>query len=333
MRKIATFCFLLIVLPLVSLASGGFETNWPNSPLGTELNSGAQIHELIAYIYEWGISLGGIAVFAILIIAGLEYIGSAGDSGKMSSALNRIKGAILGLILLLTSWLVLDTINPQLTTIRALPNLWDVGEYSINSLDLTTAGGIPCDYIVIWDTPNYTGGSSIIMFEENQETIVLPSLAHIMSSWANPAGILIGPIAGWMGNLAGGLMNGAREAAWQSVKGYRKISEQERNVLKEGSIAMDLYNEKGELLNQAEGFNYDEGNLYAFGGICQIKLYYSTSSWWQANEPCGNLLGIGMTPEISNVTDIKFYNKKVECIEISRNLPKKEIPVEENNKD
>jgi hypothetical protein len=217
---------LFLLLPLVSLASGGFETNWPDSPLGTELNSDTQIHQLIAYIYEWGISLGGVAVFAILIIAGLEYIGSAGDPAKMTSALTRIKNGILGLILLLTSWLVLDTINPQLTTIRALPNLWNIGEYSISSLDLTKAGGIPCDYIVIWDTPNYTGGSSIIMFGEDQEMIVLPSLAHIMSSWANPAGILVGPIAGWMAGIAGGLLDGAREAAWQSVKGYRKISEQ-----------------------------------------------------------------------------------------------------------
>ncbi len=332
MRRIAIFCLLLIIIPLASFASGGLEANWPDSPLGTELTSDTQIHELIAYIYEWGISLGGVAVFAILIIAGIEYMGSAGDPAKMSAALTRIKNGVLGLILLLTSWLVLNTINPQLTTIRELPNLWSIGEYSFESLDLSSAEGMPCDYIVVWDTPNYSGGNTVIRFAEGQEMINLPSLEAIMNSWAR----LAGPVAGWIGAFAGGLIDGAREAAWQSVKGYRKISDQERNALTEGGMSMDLYDDSGQLLNQGEGFNYEEDGLYTYGGICQIKLYYSSSSWFQPNEPCGNLLGIGMTPEISNVTDTKFYNKKVECIEISRKLSKKQASeqvLEENNED
>lgn len=35
-----------------------------------------------------------------------------------------------------------------------------------------------------------------------------------------------------------------------------------------------LYDESGQLLNQGEGFNYEEDGLYTYGGICQIKLYY-----------------------------------------------------------
>lgn len=61
--------------------------------------------------------------------------------------------------------------------------------------------------------------------------INLPNLQAIMNSWANLAGRTV---AGWIGAFAGGLIDGAREAAWQSVKGYRKISDQERNALAEG---------------------------------------------------------------------------------------------------
>jgi len=61
-----------------------------------------------------------LAAFIALIIAGFLYLTSVGDPGKMKDAKDRAIWAIGGLVLLLASWLILHTINPQLTTLRPI---------------------------------------------------------------------------------------------------------------------------------------------------------------------------------------------------------------------
>ena len=102
-----------------SMASAALLVNWPTSPLGTPFPE-AGINLLVQYFYEWAIALGGLAAFVILIIAGFQYLTSAGDPGKMREARGRIQSAVLGLVLLLGSWLILNTINPALTTLQPL---------------------------------------------------------------------------------------------------------------------------------------------------------------------------------------------------------------------
>lgn len=94
--------------------------NWPPSPMGREMDATKELHELIAYIYEWGIALGGLAAFVALLIAGFLYLTSIGDPARMNEAKNRAGWAIGGLALLLASWLILHTINPALTTLQPL---------------------------------------------------------------------------------------------------------------------------------------------------------------------------------------------------------------------
>ena len=102
--------------------------DWPPSPLGTVLDpSGEKTGEpstlpiLVKYLYEWAVGLGGLAAFIALIIAGFDYLTSTGDPAKMNSAKDRIIWAIGGLALLLGSWVILNIINPQLTTLHLPP--------------------------------------------------------------------------------------------------------------------------------------------------------------------------------------------------------------------
>lgn len=94
------------------------EVGWPSSPVGTHLTSKSQAVDIVKYLYEWGISLGGMAAFISLIMAGFQYLTSAGNEGKMREARDNINSSLLGLLLLLTSFLVLNTINPQLTSLE-----------------------------------------------------------------------------------------------------------------------------------------------------------------------------------------------------------------------
>lgn len=115
-------------------------TNWPRSPTGKTLTPKTTITEFINYIYEWGIALGGLVVFIVLLIAGFNYITSVGNPTKMGESVSRIKSAFLGLALLLGSWLILHTINPELTTLRP-PTFRPIGGQTLCNVDTDC---LPC---------------------------------------------------------------------------------------------------------------------------------------------------------------------------------------------
>jgi hypothetical protein len=113
---------LLIALSLICLIILGtsFETlamevSWPPSPLGTTLDDASTLTILVKYVYEWGIFLGGLAVLISLVFGGFLYLTSAGNPSRLSEAKDRIFSALIGLVLLFSIFLILNTINPELT--------------------------------------------------------------------------------------------------------------------------------------------------------------------------------------------------------------------------
>lgn len=100
------------------------DVQWPYSPVSRKtLTISTTLPELIQYFYEWLITLGGLATFISLVIGGFQYLTSMGEPTRLKEAKDRIKSAFLGLVLLLGSWLILNTINPQLTNPRLPPEL------------------------------------------------------------------------------------------------------------------------------------------------------------------------------------------------------------------
>ncbi|MFA7170252.1 MAG: pilin [Candidatus Paceibacterota bacterium] len=102
------------------------EIDWPVSPMGTALppeyeNTSFSI--LVKYMYEWGISLGALAAFISIIVAGFNYLTSAGNSSKINEAKKRITASFLGIALLLGTFLILNTINPEITSLEIKTNI------------------------------------------------------------------------------------------------------------------------------------------------------------------------------------------------------------------
>jgi len=120
--KSKKFIICLVILGVFSVSSVvlALQVSWPPSPTGTRLTNDSQLGDLIKYLYEWGIFLGGLAAFIALLIAGFQYLTSVGDPARMKDAMDRIKSAFLGLVLLLGSWLILNTISSQFTTFPPL---------------------------------------------------------------------------------------------------------------------------------------------------------------------------------------------------------------------
>jgi hypothetical protein len=101
---------------------GRLELAWPSSPAGSQISSCSDLTAFIKYFYEWGIVLGGFIAFVALVIAGFKYLTSVGDYVKMADARNQVIAAVAGLILLLASFLILNTLNPELTVLK-IPNV------------------------------------------------------------------------------------------------------------------------------------------------------------------------------------------------------------------
>jgi len=143
--------FLLVLIGIFGISFSVFalELNWPASPGGIDLNDKSTLTELIAYIYEWAMAIGGIAAFIALVSAGFQYLTSAGDITKMSDAKKQITSAITGLVLLLSTFLILSTINPELTTLDIPEITLSSNPDFIASEEEDVSFGDPCTNVIV----------------------------------------------------------------------------------------------------------------------------------------------------------------------------------------
>ncbi|MEK7562195.1 MAG: hypothetical protein AAB509_00745 [Patescibacteria group bacterium] len=100
------------------------EIIYPNLPFYPAIDSTSTLPQFIAYWFGFAITIAIAIAVISLIIAGIQLMTSAGNTGATSEAKDKIKGATLGLVLLLSSFLILRTINPVLVT----PSLTSLGE-------------------------------------------------------------------------------------------------------------------------------------------------------------------------------------------------------------
>ncbi|MBI2506707.1 MAG: hypothetical protein HYW00_01030, partial [Candidatus Colwellbacteria bacterium] len=74
----------------------------------------------IADFYQWALGIGGIVALGVIIFGGILYTVSAGNSSRQEDAKQWITSALMGLLLLFGSFLILNTINPELTKLKDL---------------------------------------------------------------------------------------------------------------------------------------------------------------------------------------------------------------------
>lgn len=105
---------------------------------GQEINAGKIVgatssSDLLAkYIngfYKYGLSIAGIVAVIALMAAGLIWATSGGDSGKIGQAKKMIAGSLTGIVILACSWIILNTINPQLVSLQTLETKITGGAY------------------------------------------------------------------------------------------------------------------------------------------------------------------------------------------------------------
>ncbi len=82
------------------------------------------IGEYLSAIYKYGIVAGGVVAIVMIIIAGFQWTTSGGNATQTQKARTRITQAIAGLILLVGSYFILYTLNPNLVTFKNLKVLY-----------------------------------------------------------------------------------------------------------------------------------------------------------------------------------------------------------------
>ena len=158
------FLFTLLLVAGILISSEVLATtqvSWPTSPLtGVTIDGDSELHHVVAYLYGWGIGLGVILAFLMIVVGGLQYMisGVGGDVATVAKALERIRSAILGLVLLLSSWLILNTINPQLTNLQPLPSLWGNEDLIGDMMNMNRINEPPCDHVDLFIQRDFQGG-------------------------------------------------------------------------------------------------------------------------------------------------------------------------------
>lgn len=76
------------------------------------------VAKYIRYIYYFLVTIGGLLALGALVYASVRYVTSAGRPEAMNDAKDQIFAALLGLLILLGSWVILNSISPNLVVLR-----------------------------------------------------------------------------------------------------------------------------------------------------------------------------------------------------------------------
>ncbi len=110
--------------PQITIPDSDFQSNVPTSVgeySGTDKSiDSTLLPKYIGAIYKYGLAIAGILATIMLMAAGVIWLISGGDSGKVSQAKELISGSIAGLIILVVSWVILNTINPDLVNLKSI---------------------------------------------------------------------------------------------------------------------------------------------------------------------------------------------------------------------
>lgn len=104
-----------LALPL--LAGAALEIDFPQIS-GVKPTDNFGPGNWVNYFFVFGLGVVGLAILGTAIYAGILYLTAGDNSGKVTEAKDRLWGALIGLVILMGSYIILRTINPQLVDIK-----------------------------------------------------------------------------------------------------------------------------------------------------------------------------------------------------------------------
>lgn len=114
--------FTLLTVSTATATSRPLEITYPKIPgitaVPTTISSG--LPDYVKYVFNFSVVAIGIIILAVLVYSGVQYVYSAGNPAQLSDARKGVFYAILGALILLSSVILFNTINPELTTFKQI---------------------------------------------------------------------------------------------------------------------------------------------------------------------------------------------------------------------
>ena len=123
---------LVLLAPEVSAqATSGYRitTSLPgtSSTAGDYVSGNISIAGYVAELYRGALLLVGIIALAAMVYWGVRYAASGGNASKTADAKDGITQALLGLVLLLSAYILLRLINPALVDLSETDKRLNIG--------------------------------------------------------------------------------------------------------------------------------------------------------------------------------------------------------------
>lgn len=115
------FIISALLAPAFVSAELGLEQTYPQIYQGGQeitVTGKTSISGLIKYYSTWAVIIAILVVIISLIAGGLQYVTSAGKPEAMTQARNRIAKSFLGLAILVSSYMILRVVNPQMNILQ-----------------------------------------------------------------------------------------------------------------------------------------------------------------------------------------------------------------------
>ncbi|PIT94902.1 hypothetical protein COT98_01735 [Candidatus Falkowbacteria bacterium CG10_big_fil_rev_8_21_14_0_10_39_9] len=107
-------------------------------------NSTAPIAKYISAFYNYGVGIIGILAAMMLMIGGIIWLTAAGSSTKIEQAKSFIGSSLTGMALVLTAFILLKTINPDLVIFKII-TVKNLAEIRSSVLDFVGKDALPKD--------------------------------------------------------------------------------------------------------------------------------------------------------------------------------------------
>lgn len=120
MKKIVFLLILVAILLPYAAFAVTLNLEYPVLPGAPNINNPENqgLDSLIAWFYVFIISIAGVAAFIMIIWGGIQWMSSSGNTTATTEAKDKIQKAVLGLLLILSSFIILQIINPELTNLQ-----------------------------------------------------------------------------------------------------------------------------------------------------------------------------------------------------------------------
>jgi len=128
-------------------------------PLPT-LGDDPTLPQYVVFLFSWAISIAGVLALISFVVGAVGLIASGDNPELAGNSKDRMKGAVLGLVLVIASFLILKTINPALITPTPTP---------LTPVVIPTSGPPPGIYL--YPTTSNCSGAHLGVMTSSQDSI------------------------------------------------------------------------------------------------------------------------------------------------------------------